>query len=396
MRLLSNPKHATLSLFGLLIRFPIAMRSISCMMLISATMKSLWAAGTVSGTLMIVQATASPALGKLADRFGQQKTLVVTCIGHVITMMALIYMILSNAPFIAIMIMAICIGLSSVPVDSFIRTRWASMVADGALKTAYALETVLDEVVFLLGPLIAVSISTGWHRASGLVLCTILTCSGSIALAMHRCSEPPLTPEAKKNNNSAIGMSWVRVLMIIYLALGIFLGSIDVMMITFAKEIAKPTLAGFLLSTCAVGSLVGGICYGAINWSVSQPKMLLIITIAFYGGTIPLMFTGKYSPTIMAVSAFIAGLSVAPLLTACSNLLEALTPKNCLSEGFSWLSSAGWMGFALGVSISGKLSDKGSVESVACVTMGAGILALLVGLFSQGYLLKKQDQTLIF
>lgn len=42
-------------------------------------------------------------------------------------------------------------GCSSVPVDGFIRTRWAAMVNHEALRTAYALETVLDEIIFLVG-----------------------------------------------------------------------------------------------------------------------------------------------------------------------------------------------------------------------------------------------------
>jgi predicted MFS family arabinose efflux permease len=91
----------------------------------------------------------------------------------------------------------------------------------------------------------------------------------------------------------------------------------------------------------------------------------------------------------MGISAFVAGLSVAPLLITCSNLLESLTPKGCLSEGFSWLSSAGWLGFSLGVSVGGQLSDQSGAGQVAWVAMAAGTLALLSSLFSQKLLSNK-------
>lgn len=386
-RLLSDPGHATLSLFGLLVRFPVAMRSISCIMLISATMDSLWIAGTVAGTLMITQAIASPVLGRFADKFSQRKVLIITCCCHVIAILSLIGLVLLNMHLWAIMAAAIATGCSSVPVDGFIRTRWAAMVTDEALRTAYALETVLDEIIFLLGPLIAIVLATAWHPAAGLALCATLTFSGSLALVLHRRSEPVIVHKSEESDRRAISMLWVRALMISYAAVGLFLGSIDVMMIAYAKEVGNPTLAGVLLSICAAGSLVGGTCYGAMNWSLSQPRLLLITSATLCAGTLPLIFTSV--PVLMGISAFIAGLSVAPLLITCSNLLESLTPKGCLSEGFSWLSSAGWLGFSLGVSLGGQLSDQSGAGQVAWVAMAAGTLALLSSLFSQKLLSNK-------
>ncbi|MFP3515601.1 MFS transporter [Pseudomonas sp. SIMBA_077] len=380
-QLLTRPGHATLSLFSILIRFPVAMRSISCIMLISATLDSLRIAGIVAGALMITQAITSPVLGRLADRFGQKKVLGITCASHVVAVTALIALVLYGAPLWAMMTAAIFAGCSSVPVDGFIRTRWASMVTGTALRTAYALETVVDEIMFLLGPLMAIALATLWHPATGLALCAALTFSGSMALILHRRSEPVLVPKIEGNTHRTISMPWVRALMISYAAVGIFLGSIDVMMIAFAKEVGNLTLAGVLLAICAGGSLIGGICYGAMNWTISQPRLLLYTSVTLCMGTIPLVFTS--SPTVMGICAFIAGLSVAPLLITCSNLLESLTPKGCLSEGFAWLSCAGWLGFSLGVSVGGQLSDQGGADQAAWMAIAAGILALLASLYNQ-------------
>lgn len=387
IRLISDTGHISLSLFGILIRFPVAMRSISCIMLISASKNSLWLAGTVTGILMITQAIASPILGRLADKISQRKVLIITCCCHIIAIISLIDSVLLNKPLWISIAAAIATGFSSVPVDGFIRTRWASMVTDDALRTAYALETVLDEIIFLLGPLIAIFLATVLHPAAGLALCAALTFSGSLALVLHQRSEPNLVCKGEESHPRAISMNWVRALMISYAAVGLLLGSIDVMMIAYAKEVGSPNVAGVLLSICAAGSLVGGICFGAMNWSISQPRLLLFTSATLCAGTLPLIFTSV--PVVMGISAFIAGLSVSPLLISCSNLLESLTPKGCLSEGFSWLSSAGWLGFSLGVSIGGQLSDQGGSSQVAWVAVAAGTLALLSSLFSQSLLSKK-------
>ncbi|AOM42801.1 MFS transporter [Xenorhabdus hominickii] len=337
---------------------------------------------------MIAQGVASPVLGRLADRFSQRNVLLVSCCCHCLAITALLASVLLNLPLWMILASAICAGCSAVPVDGFIRTRWAAMIADDALRTAYALETVIDEVIFLLGPLIAIVLSTTFHPAVGLVFCAVLTLSGSVALVLHRQSEPVTVQKRDdKYESRAISMPWVRMLMISYAAVGIFLGSVDVMMIAFSQAQQTPALAGVLLSICAVGSLVGGLCYGAMNWSLQPSWLLLFTSAALCAGTIPLALTT--TSVVMGISVFIAGISVAPVLISSSTLLGSLTPKGALSEGFAWLSSAGWLGFSVGVSVGGKLSDLGGFSQAAWMAVGGGAIALLASVIGRTYLHKR-------
>jgi predicted MFS family arabinose efflux permease len=78
----------------------------------------------------------------------------------------------------------------------------------------------------------------------------------------------------------------------------------------------------------------------------------------------------------MALLAVVAGVAIAPALITGSTLLESLAPRGSLSEGFSWLSSAGALGIALGTAAGGRLAESWSHEQAAWAAVGGGVIAL--------------------
>ncbi|MGW0389972.1 hypothetical protein ACWDYJ_03525 [Streptomyces sp. NPDC003042] len=118
-----------------------------------------------------------------------------------------------------------------------------------------------------------------------------------------------------------------------YAALGFQFGAVGVTMIAFAQERSTPGLAGVLISLTAVGSLIAGVTYGAVNWRLSQARLLSITTCLLALGAVPLAFAG--SSLVMAFCAVVAGIAISPALIAGSTLLESLAPKGSLSEAFS-------------------------------------------------------------
>ncbi|MDW6057630.1 MFS transporter [Streptomyces sp. FXJ1.4098] len=193
-RLLRAPGAAALAFWGMVGRFPIAMRSLSCVMLISSVTGSLADAGTVAAAMLVSQGVASPVLGRLADRLSQRRVLLTACLAHAVGMALLLVSILLEAPLWLLIVPAVATGCASVSFTSFMRARWAAMADRGALRTAYALESMLDETIFLLGPLLATALASAVHPAAGLIACAVLTLTGSIALALHRRSEPVPEP----------------------------------------------------------------------------------------------------------------------------------------------------------------------------------------------------------
>ncbi|MES4908802.1 MULTISPECIES: MFS transporter [unclassified Streptomyces] len=384
--MLRAPGAAALAFWGMVGRFPIAMRSLSCVMLISSVTGSLADAGTVAAAMLVSQGVASPVLGRLADRLSQRRVLLTACLAHTVGMALLLVSILLEAPLWLLIVPAVATGCASVSFTSFMRARWAAMADRGALRTAYALESMLDETIFLLGPLLVTALASAVHPAAGLIACAVLTLTGSIAVALHRRSEPAPEPAPGHGPERAIAVPGVRVLMVSYAGMGFLLGAVDVTMIAFAQERSASGLAGVFLSLTAVGSLIAGAVYGAVNWRLSQARLLSITTSVLTLGVVPLAFAD--SSLVMALLAVVAGVAISPGLIAGSTLLESLAPKGSLSEGFSWLTSAGALGIALGTAVGGRLADPGGFEQAAWAAVGGGLLAMGLSLAGQPALLR--------
>ena|GEM_PF-139774 len=396
-RLLRSPGAAALAFWGMVGRFPIAMRSISCLLLVTAVSGSLASAGTVAAVMLVSQALASPVLGRLADRHSQRRVLLTACLAQALGITLLLVAIVLRAPLWVQLAAAVATGCASVSFTSFMRARWAALAGHALLRTAYALESMLDETIFLLGPLLVTVLVAAVHPAAGLVACAVLTTTGSIAVALHRRSEPAAqagrasarapgtagraSGRAGTRPERAIAVAGVRVLMLAYAGMGFLLGAVDVTMVAFAVAQSAPGLGGVFLSLTAVGSLTAGACYGAVRWQLSQERLLAITAGVLALGAVPLAFAG--SSLVMGLLAVVAGIAIAPALIAGSTLLYSLAPKGSLSEGFSWLTSAGALGIALGTAVGGRLAELGSHQQAAWAAVGGGIVALAVSVGGQ-------------
>jgi MFS family permease len=365
-------------------RFPIAMRSISILMLVSAVSGSLGNAGTVAAAMLVSQGAASPVLGRLADRLSQRRVLLSACLAQALGMTLLLMSIVLGAPLWLMIVAAVATGCTSVSFTSFMRARWAAMVDHGLLRTAYALESMLDETIFLLGPLLVTLLVSAVDPVAGLLACAVLTTTGSIAVALHRRSEPTSEPTPRRGPGQVITVPGVQVLMVSYAGMGFLLGAVDVTMIAFARQQSAPWLGGVFLSLTAVGSLTAGAVYGAVNWRLSQARLLSLTTCVLTFGAVPLAFAG--SSLVMAFLAVAAGIAIAPALIVGSTLLESLVPEDSLSEGFSWLTCGGALGIASGTAVGGRLADLGSSRQAAWVAVGGGIVALGLSVAGQSAL----------
>lgn len=373
-RLLRVPGAAPLAFWGIVGRFPIAMRSISCLLLISAVTGSLAAAGTVTAAMLISQGVVSPVLGRLADRFSQRRVLLVTCPVHATGITLLLVSIVLEAPLRVLVVVAAATGCATVSYSSFMRARWAALVDSERLRTAYALESVLDETIFLLGPLLVAVLVTTVHPGAGLVACAVLSTVGSIAVALQRRSEPAPEPGTDRVPERAIAVPGVQVLMVCYAGMGFLLGAVNVTMIAFAREQSALGLGGVFVSLTAVGSLTAGAVYGAVDWRLSQVRLLSVTACLLTLGAIPLAYAR--SSLAMALLAIVAGVAIAPALITGSNVLHAVAPKTALSEAFSWLISAGALGIALGTAVAGRAADSSGSRQAAWVAVGGGAVAL--------------------
>jgi MFS family permease len=371
--LLRMPGAANFVIAGFVARLPIAMRSIGCVLMVSLLTDSYALAGVVAGVLILAQAAAAPLAARLADRRRQSTVLMITLPVNALATVTLAVLCTSSAPRWAMFAAAAISGASALPVGSLVRARWTALASDGQLSGAFALEGVLDELIYITGPMLVTALAVSTHPAAGTLGALILYLSGGVALALQWRTEPPQLLRDEVREKSRLGSAGIYFLLVTYLFTGVFFGSYDVALIAFAGEHDAVGIAGLLLSLLAVSSLVSGLLYGTFNWRIAPERRLLLSTFALAVGTVPLAFSR--SITLTALLTLSAGVAVSPILISAHSVLERLVPHTSLTEGFAWLSSAITLGMAVGSAAGGALADTGGSITTLMLSIGSAALA---------------------
>ena len=80
--LLAAPHARAFVLAGFVARLSISMRALGCVLMVSELAGSYGLAGAVTAALLLGEAVAAPRLGRLVDRYGQRRVLLVSLAVH--------------------------------------------------------------------------------------------------------------------------------------------------------------------------------------------------------------------------------------------------------------------------------------------------------------------------
>jgi predicted MFS family arabinose efflux permease len=276
-------------------------------------------------------------------------------------------------------------GAAALQVGSLVRARWSALVGGSpALEAAFALESTLDELIFVLGPALVTGLALGVAPGAGLLGALVLTSVGSLALAFQRRTEPAPTGVRDQSERSAISTPGLRVLVATFVAVGGIFGTLDVAMVAFAGQAGAPASAGPLLALVALGSLLAGLAYGARNWRWPLDKRFVASVVVLWGGTVPLVLVP--SVALMAPAAILAGVAIAPTLIAGFTLVQKLVPSEALTEGLNWTITALGVGAATGAWTAGLIADSAGGETAFLVAVVAGGAAAIMAACGRGRL----------
>lgn len=358
---------------GLVARLPMSMLGISIVLAVSAESGSYGRAGLVAAAALLAQAAVAPFQARIADQFGQGRMLRPVLAMHGLSL-ALFIALLDNGPLAALLLTASLAGATLPSFGAMVRARWARLYSGSPLlHTAYALESVLDEVVFVVGPVIATVLATSLHPASGLACTLLLTVGGGLLFAAQRSTEPPpqpRTPHVVADRLPVPSLGWI---VLTFAFMGGIFGSVEVVTVAFTDAAGMIELSGPLLAIYALGSLVSGLVVGAARVR-SGPRRRFVVGQALMAATLlPLPIVGPVA--VLAAVLFAAGLAISPTLIAGFSLVEAVVPPSRLTEGFAWISTALNIGVSAGAAVSGRIVDGYGASSAYLVAIAFGASA---------------------
>ncbi|MGN6089386.1 MAG: MFS transporter [Actinomycetales bacterium] len=355
-RVLGTPGAAVMSASGLLARLPISMVGLGTVLLVEAHTGSYAAGSLVAAVMGVVGAVASPLHARRADRGGQSRVLRPATAVYVVGLLALVATVLTDAPLWAAVAAAAVTGAGTVPIGSMVRSRWTVLLPRGSsLQTAYALESVLDEVVFMLGPVLVTVLAARVSPAGGIVVAVVAAVLGVAALAAQARTEPPPHPHDSAVAKVPLFTSSLVVMILLNAVIGAVFGSIDVTVAAFATEQGRQAMGGVVLAVFAGGSAIGGAVYGSLHWRVSPLRRFLVAMAVLAVGLVPTTLEPSLLP--LALNLFVAGLAIAPMLISATTLVEELVPARRRTEAFAWATTGLILGANAGVAAAGPLVD---------------------------------------
>ncbi|MCW2793056.1 MAG: major facilitator superfamily 1 [Nocardioides sp.] len=385
-RVLAEPGTLRFSATGLFARLPISMVGLGIVLLVSAETGSYGVAGAVSAAYMLTNAGLAILQGRLVDNLGQARVLTIAACAFGVAMAALVVSVRADWPIVASYACAALAGGALPQIGSCIRARWSHALSDPAdIQTAYAIEAVADEAVFMLGPIIVTVLATAWDPVAGLAVAVVSCVAGTLALCAQRGTEPPAHPH-HRSSGRRVPMPWATVvpLAVVCAALGTLFGAAEVATVAFAREEGSPALAGPLLALWALGSLVAGALTGAVTWRRGPSIRVRWGAFAMFCAMVPLHFVG--SVPLMGLVLLLGGFAIAPTLIGTLSLTEQSVPAGRLTEGMSIMQTGLVAGVAPGATLAGVIIDAhgASAAYLVCVAAGAVAAAAAQALPRQG------------
>ncbi len=375
---LATPGAKLWSVAGFVARLPISMVTLAIVLLIAGRTGSYGLAGAVSAAYMLTGSISGPALARLIDARGQARVLLPGVLGFALGLAGLVVAVERSWSTPVPHLLAAFAGACYPPVGACVRARWAAALGESAaLHTAYSLEAVVDEAVYMVGPVTVTILATSVNETLGIAVVMGFALVGGAWLARMRGTEPPARESSQATiAREPMGWGWLSMLVLAAICLGALFGSTEVVTVAFAQEQGHRGLAGPLLAVWAAGSLIAGVITGSVQWRSDALRRYRVGALGMACVMLPLPFVGGIA--LMAVVLFLAGFAISPTLVAVVSLVQSHVPAARLTEGITWFMTGLGLGIAPGAAIAGRLIDEYGASAAYSVPAIGGALAAVV------------------
>jgi predicted MFS family arabinose efflux permease len=285
-------------------------------------------------------------------------------------------------PFAVVAAAAALAGMFATPITTLTRTTWRHRFErDDDRRTAFALDSVMIEINFTLGPAIVAGIlatlgaTMAFGFAIAVVVVAFLIFFASPALRYFKRSAPMV--------RSLLGpLAEPRLVLLFAATFGNALcyGLLEVGYPAYGTSLGLPAIAGILLAVNSLGSALGGALFGGLHFKAPVERQFACVMALM---AVPVLLHAYVStPLAFGVVAFLAGALIAPSIASQSVLVSRLAPSHYATEAFTWSSTFIVSGLGSGMALGGFLVETASLGSVfvtgASVVGTMAVIAFLV------------------
>lgn len=398
-RLFGVPGARAFCLSGAVARLPMSMMSLGIVLALNHLYNNWTVAGSMSAAYILAVAVVTPFYARLFDRFGQRRIGSIALVLQIVVMLTFAAAALVRVSIPLLFVLAVIMGLTQFSFGALVRTRWAYALRateyKGLLNTAYALESAIDEMVYILGPILSAFLATSIHPVSQLFVPTLACGIGGTIFFSLRGTQPPVLQEvevevadssdpdvreaiaSEKSGGQEIPVKQpgllsalqhgtktknvllypgIAMVVLIFVVFNMSFTAFDVSTTATMKAAGVERFLGLQLAMFACGSCIGAVIFGSVklrgsHWS-TMVRYLCLLTLGF------VMFRLTMDNFILlGIFEVLAGLCVSPLFAIGNLIVKDTVPARSLTEGLSWISTASSVGASFGSSLAGAVLD---------------------------------------
>jgi MFS family permease len=379
-RILRTPGVAVIVLATLIGRMSIGISGLAILLYVREVTGSFATAGVCTGALALGSAVGAPLQGRLVDRRGVAMLAPLAAV-HSAALLGVWAAGAADAPAPALAALALLAGAGLPPVSSVLRSRWPYLLAERPelIGGAFALDSVLIEIVFVVGPLVTTAIVATAGPQYALVVSATCVVTGTLLMLSRLAGRPG--PEPTREGRRAYGLGaladpGLRTLVFASLPVGFALGSIEVAVPAFSEAEGSKALAGVLLAVWSIGSGIAGLAWGA-----RAMRVRLLAAHLRFAWLLPLAIAPlalASSPLTMGALVLLAGLPIAPLIASRNQLVARVTPPGTATEAYTWPLTALVGGVSLGAAVAGAVVESSSWTTAVVVATGVAALGATI------------------
>jgi predicted MFS family arabinose efflux permease len=338
-------------------RLPIGITGLAILLLVQTATESFSQGGAATACYVIGLASVAPALGRLIDRSGPRMTLLACSAAFPAALMALVAAVAVRAHPVLILAFAAAAGATFPPITVCMRTYFKQRLGDDSLlATAYSLESVLIEVIFIVGPMLVALFVAAASAAAAVLFAAACGCIGTLLFLRS----PPLRswriePRAARSLLGPLAERGFLPLIGVILCYSMAFGLLEIGVTAYATERGNAALAGVLLGLMSAGSALGGLAYGSRGWHLPLTRQFALM-LGIMGAGLAILAL-RWEPWPFAVWSLFAGVVMAPALIIQSMLIAKTARPEHITEAFTWSASALLCGVGIGVAAGGGLLE---------------------------------------
>jgi predicted MFS family arabinose efflux permease len=328
---------------------------------------SIGAAGLLVGVYTVGLAVGAPVLARVADRWRQPPVMWAAAAVSTAGFAALAAL---DPPLGLAVVAALLAGAGAPPFEAGLRVLWRGLLPEEQVHTAYTLDIAVQELIFIGGPLVAVTAVAAGGPDAGLWATAALQLAGTIWFTTTPAVRHWRGEEAERHWAGPLRSTPLRILLAAVVLVGGGVGTLPVAVTRYAEAIGDRSWTGWLLAANATGALIGGL----INTRLTLPdRSLPWIAAALAAGYVPLLLVPPLP--VMLLLTVVSGLCLPPLLAGTFLTVDRIAPPGTAAEAFAWVSTAFTSGAALGAAIDGAILDRNDGTAIGFVVAPVAIAA---------------------